>query len=85
VNVADVAPAATDIDAGTVNTVPVLVRVTLAPPEGAALLSTTVQVEDEFASSEAGLHDTAETVVAVTKLTIVFAEVLLYAAITVEL
>jgi hypothetical protein len=77
VNVPDVAAAAMDIDAGTFNTVPVLVTFTLAPPEGAALLSVTVQLADEFPPSEAGLHDTDETVVAVTKLTIVFAEVLL--------
>jgi hypothetical protein len=77
VNVPDVAPATTETDAGAFNTVPVVVTLILAPSEGAALLSVTVQVEDEFAPSEAGLHDTDETVVAVTRLMTAFAEVLL--------
>ena len=43
--VAEVAAAATVTDAGTVSVVLVLVRVTAAPPVGAALVRVTVQVE----------------------------------------
>jgi hypothetical protein len=76
-NVPELAPAAICTDAGMVNTVPVLVRFTLAPPAGAALLNVIVHVDVAFAPNDAGLHDTVETVAGVTKLTIVFDELLL--------
>jgi hypothetical protein len=77
VKVPEVAPAVMGTDPGIVNTVPVLVRDTLAPPAGAPLLSVTVHVEDAFGPNEAGLHASVEITVAITKLTVVFADLLL--------
>jgi hypothetical protein len=53
---AEVAPAATVTDAGTVSTVLVLVRVTVEPPAGAAWVSVTVQVLEEFGPRLVGLQ-----------------------------
>jgi hypothetical protein len=54
--VAEVAPAATVTEAGTVNAALLSDRVTTAPPVGAALLRVTVQVAEVLDVSEAGLQ-----------------------------
>jgi hypothetical protein len=68
--VADVAPAATVTDAGVLSAVLESVKVTTAPPAGAAAVRVTVQVPDAFAPILLGLHVTVDTnavaVVAVT-------------------
>ncbi len=84
-NVPVATPAATVIEAGTVNTAFVFVNVTSAPPAGAAFVSVTVHVLDPFAPSLAGLHESDETTTGATKLTVVFAELLLYVAVIVAL
>ena len=80
-----VAPAATVIEAGTVNTVLVLVSVTAAPPVGAACVSVTVQVLEAFCPKLVGLHASEDTVTGATRLTVALAELLLYVAVTVAL
>jgi ribosomal protein S8E len=55
--VAEVAPAATVTEAGTVSRALFLERETTAPPVGAALLRVTVQVEEALEVSEAGLQE----------------------------
>src|ERR1700678_143502 len=54
--VAEVAPAATVTDAGTVSVELVLVRVTVAPPVGAAWVKVTVQVLEELGPRLTGLQ-----------------------------
>ncbi len=76
-NVPVVTPAATVIDAGTVSVVFVLVSVTNAPPVGAAFVNVTVHVLDPFGPKLVGLHESDETTTGATKLTVVFAELLL--------
>ena len=76
-NVPVVAPAATVIDSGTVKVLLVLVSVTLAPPAGAALVSVTVQVLDAFGPRLVGLQATDDTSTGATRVTVVFAELLL--------
>ena len=76
-NVPVVAAAATVIDAGTLSVLFVLVSVTLAPPAGAALLSVTVQVLEAFGPRLVGLQATDETSTEATRVTVVFAELLL--------
>jgi hypothetical protein len=56
VNVPVVAPAATIIDAGTVNAVLLSESVTVTPPEDAACASVTVQVEVPLEGTVAGEH-----------------------------
>ena len=75
--VADVAAAATVTDAGTVRVELVLVRVTIAPPEGAALVSVTVQVLEELGPRLVGLQASEETSAAATRLMVALAELLL--------
>jgi hypothetical protein len=53
-NVAEVEPAATVTEAGTVSTMLVFVIVTAAPPAGAAFVSVTVQVPEAFGPKLAG-------------------------------
>jgi hypothetical protein len=77
VKVPEVAAAATVTEAGTVNVVLVFDKVTLAPPVGAAWVRVTVQVLDEVGPRLLGLHDSAETKIGATRLTIVLAELLL--------
>ena len=77
VKVAEVAVAATVTEAGTVNVELVFDKVTLAPPVGAALVSVTVQVLEELCPKLLGLHDNVETRTGATKVTVVFAELLL--------
>jgi len=60
-NVAEVAPAATVTDAGTVNVVLLLVSVTALPPAGAAWFRVTVQVLEALGPRLAGLHATLDT------------------------
>ena len=84
-NVPLVAAAATVIVAGTVNVVPVLDSVTLAPPAGAAFVIVTVQVLDPFGPRLVGLHASDETNTGATRLIVAFAELLLYVAVIVEL
>jgi hypothetical protein len=59
--VAEVAPAATVTDAGTVRVELVLVKVTVAPPVGAAWVRVTVHVLEEFGPRLAGLQASKET------------------------
>ena len=75
--VAMVAAAATVTDAGTVKVALVFVSVTLAPPVGAAFVSVTVQVLDEFGPRLAGLHANEDTSTGATRLTVVLTELLL--------
>ncbi len=84
-NVPVVTPAATVIDAGTVNTAFVFVNVTNAPPAGAAFVNVTVHVLDPFAPRLVGLHESEETSTAADRFTVVFAELLLYVAVIVAL
>ncbi len=60
-NVAVVAVAGTETDAGAVRAVLVLVRVTDAPPVGAGFERVTVQVLEAFGPRLLGLHASAET------------------------
>jgi len=53
-NVAEVDPAATVTEAGTVSTVLVFVSVTTAPPAGATFVSVTVHVPEAFGPKLAG-------------------------------
>jgi len=75
--VAVVAAATTVTDAGTVRVELVLVRVTLAPPVGAAWVRVTVQVLEEFGPKLVGLQATEETSTGATRLMLVLAELLL--------
>ena len=74
--VAVIAAAATVTDAGAVRVALVLVRVTAAPPVGAAWVRVTVQVLDAFGPRLVGLQASDETSTA-TKLTVALAELLL--------
>ena len=75
--VAVVAPWATVTEPGTVNSALLSLKVTLAPPAGAALVSVTVQVLVPFDPQLVGLHDTEDIRTEAAKVTVVFAEVLL--------
>ena len=61
VNVAEVAAAATVTEGGTVKFALVFDRVMLIPPLGAACVTVTVQVLEEFAPIVAGVQDSKET------------------------
>ena len=84
-NVAVVADAGTVTDAGTVKVAFVFVSVTTAPPVGAACVKVTVQVLDAFCPKLVGLHASDDTSTGPTRLTVAFAELLLYVAVTVAL
>ena len=84
-NVAVVAVAATVTDAGTVNVAFVFVSATNAPPVGADCVKVTVQVLDPFCPRLVGLHVSDDTSTGATRLTVAFAELLLYVAVTVAL
>ena len=77
------APAVTVAEAGTVRVAFVFVRLTLAPPAGAALVSVTVQAVEEFGPTLVGVQDNADTSTGETRATLVFAELPLYAAVIV--
>jgi hypothetical protein len=76
-NVAVVAAAATATEPGTVSVALVFVRVTLAPPAGAALFNVTVQVLDALAPRLVGLHTSEETRTGATRVIVALAELLL--------
>jgi len=76
-NVAVVAAAATVTEAGTVKVALVFVRLTLAPPVGAAFVSVTVHVLDAFGPRLVGLHAREDTRTEATRLMVVLAELLL--------
>jgi hypothetical protein len=80
-----VAAAGTVTDAGTVSVVLVLVSVTNAPPASAALLNVTAQVLEAFCPRLVGLHASEDTTTGATRLTVAFAELPLYVAVTVAL
>jgi hypothetical protein len=76
-NAAEMAPAATAMEPGTVSAELLLKRVTVAPPVGAAAESVTVQALEEFGPKLVGLQTRVEAVmptVTELKLKIVFAE-----------
>ena len=72
--VAVVAAAATVTDAGTVRVELVLVKVTEAPPVGAAWVRVTVQVLEEFGPRLVGLQASEETSTGATRLMVALAE-----------
>jgi hypothetical protein len=72
--VAEVAPAATVTDAGTVRVALVLVRVTAAPPVGAAWERVTVQVLVELVPMLVGLQTREETSTGATRPIVALAE-----------
>jgi hypothetical protein len=72
-----VVAAATVTDAGTVRTELVLVKVTLAPPVGAACVRVTVQVLEEFGPTLVGLQTSEDTSTGATRLMVALAELLL--------
>ena len=72
--VADAAPAGTVTDAGTVRVGLLLVRVTAAPPAGAAWVIVTVQVLDELGPRLVGLQASEETSVGATRPRVILAE-----------
>lgn len=65
-NVAEVAPAAMVIDAGTVADVLLELSITNAPPEGAAVPSVTVQTLGEPPTTDVGLSESVNVLTAVT-------------------
>jgi len=73
-NVAEVTPAATVTEAGTVSTVLVFVSVTSAPPAGATFVSVTVHVLEALGPRLVGLQASEETSTGATRLTVAFAE-----------
>ena len=75
--VAVMAAAATVTDAGAVSVALVLVRVTAAPPVGAALVKVTVQVLEAFGPRLAGLQTSDETSTEAVRLMVALAELLL--------
>jgi len=85
VNVAEVAAAATVTEEGTVSVALVFDMVMLIPPAGAACVTVTVQVLEEFAPIVAGVQDSEETSTAVSRLMVAFAELPLYVAVMVAL
>ena len=76
-NVDVVAAAGTVTDPGTVSVALVLVRVTLAPPAGAALDRVTVQVLEAFGPRLVGLQASEETSTGATSVMVALAELLL--------
>jgi hypothetical protein len=83
--VPDVAAAATATDAGTVRVALVLMRVTVAPPAGAACVRVTVQVLEALGPRLVGLQTSEETSTGATRLMLALAELPLYAAVRVAL
>jgi len=75
--VADVAAAATVTEAGTVSVVLVLVRVTMAPPVGAAWVRVMVQVLEELGPRLLGLQTSEEIWMGAVRLIVALADELL--------
>jgi hypothetical protein len=75
--VADVDPAGTVTDAGTVRVALVLVRVTVAPPVGAGWVSVIVQVLEEMGPRLIELQASEETSTDADRLIVALAELLL--------
>ena len=75
--VAVMAVAATVTEAGAVRVALVLVRMTAAPPAGAAWVRVTVQVLEEFGPRLAGLQASEETSTGAIKLILALAELVL--------
>jgi len=69
-NVAEVEPAATVTDAGTVRAELLPDNATTEPPLGADCVMVTVQLLEEFGPRLVGLHDTDDTSTAATRLTL---------------
>jgi len=84
-NVVTLDPAATVAVAGTVSAGLLLDTAMLAPPAGAALLNVTVHVLDALGPRLVGAQATELTTIEATRLTLVFAELPLYDAVTVAL
>ncbi len=84
-NVVDVAVAGTVTDAGAVKVEFEFVMATLAPPLGAALVSITVQIVDEFGPRLLGLQATEETSTEAERLMVVLAALPLYVAVRIAL
>ena len=74
---ADVAAAATVIEAGTVRLVLALLNVTAAPPVDAGWVRVMVQAEDAFGPRVVGVQTSEETSNGATKPMVAFAELLL--------
>jgi hypothetical protein len=74
VKVADVAPAGTVTDAGTVRAKSVLVKVTITPPVGAAWVRVTVQVLEETGPRLIELQTSEETRTGANRLIVALAE-----------
>ena len=75
--VADVAPAVTATEVGTVRVELLLDNVTLAPPVGAGCVKVTVQVLEAFCPRLVGVHAREDINTGATRLTVAVAEVLL--------
>jgi len=75
--VLETAAAATVTDAGTVSVALVLVRVTVAPPVGAAWVKVTVQLLEELGPRLAGLQTSEETSTGAARLMVALTELLL--------
>jgi len=71
---ADVAAAGTVTEAGTVRVELVFVRVTIAPPAGAALVKVTVQVVEALGPTLLGLQASEETSTEAARLTLALAK-----------
>ena len=74
---ADVAAAATVIEAGTVRFVLELLKVTAAPPAGAGWVRVTVQALDAFGPRLVGVQASADTSTGATRLIVALAALLL--------
>jgi hypothetical protein len=77
VNAAELDPAEIVTDGGAVSRPLTVDRTTLAPPAAALLVNVTVQVLAVDGPSVAGLQTTEETSTGATRVTVVFAELLL--------
>jgi hypothetical protein len=75
--VADVAPAATATEVGTVSVELVFMSATLAPPVGAGCVKATVHVVEELGPRLVGPQASDETNTGATRLTVALAELLL--------
>ena len=82
-NVAVVAPAATDTEAGTVSEALLLASVTLDPPAGAVWVSVTVHVLTALCPRLVGLQATPETRTGASRLIVAVCELLPRVAVTV--